>query len=92
MRGSKSGCTRGGGHGDENATIAAAVAAAAASDAAVLVLGLVSAAGAHSAELEGEAHDRVNGIRLPGHQLALAQAVLSVSARRVICAQLFWLS
>jgi hypothetical protein len=50
----------------------------------VLVLGLVSAAGGAVANLEGEAHDRRNGIRLPGHQLALARAVISAQPRTVV--------
>ena len=70
--------------GDENATINAAATLAAQSDAAVVVLGLVSAAGGASANLEGEAHDRRNGIRLPGHQLALARAVISAQPRTVV--------
>jgi hypothetical protein len=77
------GCTRQG-SGDENATIAAAAATATASDAAILVLGLVSQAAGPAASLEGEAHDRTNGIRLPGNQLALARAVIAAQPRTVV--------
>jgi beta-glucosidase-like glycosyl hydrolase len=80
------GCTRTGTQKGEDATIAAAAATAAGSDAAVLVLGLMGAAGQqHKAgELEGEAHDRIDGIRLPGRQLALAKAVIAAQPRTAV--------
>ena len=78
------GCGRHNTGENENGTINAAATLAAHSDAAVLVLGLVSAAGGAVANLEGEAHDRRNGIQLPGHQLALARAVISAQPRTVV--------
>jgi hypothetical protein len=62
--------------------IAGAVAAAQTADAAILVVGLVSA-GSTEPVLENEAHDRVK-LTLPGLQLDLIRAVLAVQPRTIV--------